>query len=72
MLLQTSATRDIEKASTGLNLTIPCVAHRPPHRKKRNTVTVNAKIIVTASKKALGNKAQGAAKTIGKRDPGTR
>ena len=51
---------------------IPCAAHRPPHRKKRNIVTVNAKIIVTASKKALGNKAQGAAKTIGKRDPGTR
>ena len=49
-----------------------CAAHRPPHRKKRNIVTVNAKIIVTASKKALGNKAQGAAKTIGKRSPGTR
>ena len=30
---------------------IPCAAHRPPHRKKRNTVTVNAKMIVTASKK---------------------
>ena len=51
---------------------IACAAHRPPHRKKRKTATPNAKLIVIASKKVLGNKAQGAAKTIVKRYPGTR
>ena len=32
---------------------IPGAVHRPPHRKKRNIVTVNAKIIVTASKNSI-------------------
>ena len=50
---------------------IPCAEHRPPHRKGRRTVMVNEAWMPLHKKKSLGNKAQGAAKTIVKQDPET-